>query len=66
MIWLCGIIEMDIFCSPNRNFLCTIPAKKPRVGRRVDQDILGGISHFAKRKTVHYDMWLLIFSKKYP
>jgi hypothetical protein len=26
MIWLCGIVEIDIFCAPNLNFLCTIPA----------------------------------------
>jgi hypothetical protein len=26
MIWLCGIVDIDIFCAPNRNFLCTIPA----------------------------------------
>jgi hypothetical protein len=31
----------------------------------MDKDILGGISRFAKRKTLHYDMWLVIF-KKYP
>jgi hypothetical protein len=29
----------------------------------VDKDIFGEISHFAKRKTLHYDMWLVIFSK---
>jgi hypothetical protein len=37
-----------------------------RFGRRVDKDILGGISRFSKRKTLHYDMWLVTFSKKYP
>jgi hypothetical protein len=26
MIWLCGIVEINILCAPNRNFLCTIPA----------------------------------------
>jgi hypothetical protein len=29
----------------------------------VDKDILGGISRFAKRKTLHYDMSLVIFRK---
>jgi hypothetical protein len=31
----------------------------------VDKDILGGISRFAKRKTLHYDMSLVIFLEKY-
>jgi hypothetical protein len=26
MIWLCGIVEIKIFCTRNRNFNCTIPA----------------------------------------
>jgi hypothetical protein len=26
MIWLCGIVEIDIFWTPNCNFPCTIPA----------------------------------------
>jgi hypothetical protein len=26
MIWLCGIVEIDIFCAANCNFSCTIPA----------------------------------------
>jgi hypothetical protein len=32
----------------------------------VDKDIFGGISRFAKRKTLHYDMWLVIFLEKFP
>jgi hypothetical protein len=26
MIWLCGIVEIDIFSALNHNFPCTIPA----------------------------------------
>jgi hypothetical protein len=26
MIWLCGIVEIDKFFTPNCNFPCTIPA----------------------------------------
>jgi hypothetical protein len=26
MIRLCGVVEIDIFCAPNRNFPSTIPA----------------------------------------
>jgi hypothetical protein len=26
MIWLCGIVEIDIFCTQKCDFLCTIPA----------------------------------------
>jgi hypothetical protein len=29
----------------------------------VDKDILGGISRFAKRKTLHYGIWIVTFSK---
>jgi hypothetical protein len=61
MSWLYGIVEIDTFCAPNRNFPFTNPTLKPRLGRRVDKDIFGGISRFAKRKTLHYDMWLVIF-----
>jgi hypothetical protein len=27
MIWLCGIVEIDSFWTPNRKFNCTIPAQ---------------------------------------
>jgi hypothetical protein len=51
MIWLCGIVEIDIICAPG-----TFLLEQPCFGTRVDQDILGGISRFAKRKTLLYGM----------
>jgi hypothetical protein len=31
----------------------------------VDKDIFGGISRFAKRKILNYDMWLVTFLEKF-
>jgi hypothetical protein len=51
------------FVLPTATFCAPLLLKKSRLGRRVDQDILGRISRFAKRKTLHYGMWLVIFLK---
>jgi hypothetical protein len=61
MIWLCCIFEIDVFFAFNRYFSCTILALTTWFRKTCGQRYLWGISRFAKRKTLHYDMWLIIF-----
>jgi hypothetical protein len=50
---------------PTATFRAQFLLYQPRLGRRVNKDIFRRISRFAKRKTLHYDMWLVILFEKY-
>jgi hypothetical protein len=66
-MWLCGIVEIDIFCTPNRNFTCTIPAPTTPVWNTCGPRYPWRNFHVSlKEKTLHYGMWLVIFLEKYP
>jgi hypothetical protein len=66
MIWLSGIVEIDIFCSPNRNFLCTTPAQKTSFRKTCRLRYPWQNFTFREKKNTASRYVVSYFLKKYP